>query len=99
MQSAQSLFSAYKLPTKKARGMGPRQELISRVAYELGIPKQYLSGLFFQTQILTDQEIIDIKDASLSFRANPGALFRKKIKEKRAQIKLQLENVQPTTEN
>lgn len=76
------------MPKKKAKGMGERQELICKICFELGIPAQYRSGLYHQVNgIFTNQELIDLKDRALSFRANPAALFRKLVKEKRKQIK------------
>ena len=92
-QTAKPTFSLQSLlptvPKKKARNQGPRQQLISRVAYELGIEKHYLSGLYWSTKDLTDSEIAAIRDKALTFKPNPGAFFRKLVKEKREEIKKQ----------
>ena len=69
-----------KMPVKKAKGMGERQQLICRVAYELGIEKHYVSGLYFQSKLLTDKEILELMYTALNFKKNPAALFRTLLK-------------------
>ena len=77
---------------KKVKGMSPRRELICQICVELGIPDQYRSGIFFQTNnILTDKELIFLKDKALSWKqGNPAAWFRTLVKEKVKQVKQQL---------
>ena len=88
--SMADLLKSRVVPVKKSRGMGERQELICKVAYELGIDKHYLSGLYFQTKDFTDEEIISAKNKALAWDGATleakSRWFRKLIKEKRVEI-------------
>lgn len=86
-----------KLPTKKSRKLTPRQELISKTCYELGIPQSYATGLFFQCKdIFTDDEITALKEKALGWQGktleSKARWFRSMVKEKRKEIKAKLDN-------
>jgi len=71
-----SLFELLpKVPVKKARNQGPRQQLVSRTAYELGIEKKYLSGIYFQTKDFTDDEIVALKEKALTWKTKQCGVF------------------------
>ena len=73
---------------QKVKGMGVRQELICAICSELGIPNQYRTGLYFQSKLLTDKELTDLKDKAVAWKqGNPAAWFRKMVKLKVAEIK------------
>lgn len=95
MVHGSSLFGAYELPKKKVRNLGPRQQLINRISYELGIPDADRSGLFWQCQgIFTDKELIALRDTALGWEGKTleakRRWFRSMVKEKREQIKATL---------
>lgn len=94
-KSTAELFANYPIP-KKTRKLNERQELICKICFELGIADRDKSGLYFQSLgIFTDQELLNLKDKALSWKTgNPAALFRKLVKEKRLQVKQQLDESQ-----
>lgn len=90
-KSVASLFAPYPKP-KKVRNLGPRQQLVNKVCFELGIAEHYRSGIYFQTKDFTDKELIDIKEEALKWKTNSAALFRKLVCQKRLAIKESLKN-------
>ncbi len=92
--SLQSLLPEIKKPKKLARNQGPRQQLVNKICTELEIEKHYWSGIFWSAQLLTDNELIALKDKALCWNTVPLAArakwFRTLLKEKREQIKQQL---------
>lgn len=83
------------LPVKKTKTLRPRQELINRICYELGISNKDRSGLFMQTStsvMFTDNELIALKEKALTWKTgNPAAWFRSMVKQRRLEIKKTLQ--------
>ena len=88
-ESTASLFANYSTEKFRVTGkLGTRRELVNQICFELGIADHYRSGIYFQANgVLTDSELRNLADKALAFKANPAALFRKLLKEKRKQIK------------
>ena len=85
-QSMSDLLKSRVVPVKKSRGMGGRQELICSVCDAVGIGENYLQSVYFTSKLLTDDEILEIRDKACAFKPNPPALFWKLLKAKKAEI-------------
>lgn len=90
MQSTQSLFAGYKLPTTKTRKLNPRQELIEQITCELNIDPKYRKGIYFT--LLTDDELKQEWQKARSWKINPSALFNKNVRAKNNAIRNSLKN-------
>jgi hypothetical protein len=83
-------------PKKLARNQGQRQQLVNKICTELEIEKHYWSGIFWSAQLLTDNELISLKDKALQWNTVPiearARWFRTLLKEKRTEIKEKLKH-------
>ena len=84
--SMADLLKSRVVPVKKSRGMGGRQELVCQVCDAVGIGENYLQSVYFSSRLLTDAELLEIKDKACAFKANPPAFFWKLLKGKKADI-------------
>lgn len=87
-------LSFKEIEIKKSRRLTPRQEMIEKIVYELGIEDKRKRGIYFlANEKVTDNELYEMWQKARSWKVNPPALFYKLLKARSAEIKRQLKGV------